>query len=184
MKVSNPTVSARWQEAAAIQEKAKSKLSTWDKDLRTMYAKFQENAKKTAGSGNSKRGVGVNAKDDQAAIAKKRRQEQYKRELRNCRTKEEVEAVRRRWQMMFAAEISAIKSANMPSAQKEQAVEAARQRYEEKEEVYREFQKSANFHSLPDKEDEKEKKQGKRSDDATQSILEAQAEAQNQEFEA
>ncbi|MCL2075790.1 MAG: hypothetical protein FWH15_05025 [Betaproteobacteria bacterium] len=117
------------------------------KQLNAMLPKPQAKAGKTAG--------GSDAKAQEAA----QRRKQYERELRACRTKEEVEAVRRRWLQMTLSEMGAINSSNLSTAAKQAALEEARMRSDEREEIYLEFQKSARFQILPDEEDKKKQKQ-------------------------
>jgi hypothetical protein len=85
---------------------------------------------------------------------------QFEREVRACRTKEEVAAVRMRWHQMIATELQSIDQSNMDSSQKMEARMSAAMMLAAVEDAHREFQQSAAFQRLPD-DDNDEKKRAK-----------------------
>jgi len=113
--------------------------------------------------------------EERAKVEKEQRRRQCERELRACRTKKDVEAVRARWRMMFMTEIKAIERANLPPDEKAAKLEEARERYAEKEEVAMEFMGSEDYQKLPNEEKEEEKRKNALRD-LTRSVLEGQAE--------
>ncbi|MCL2021990.1 MAG: hypothetical protein FWG81_07870 [Betaproteobacteria bacterium] len=78
----------------------------------------------------------------------------YEREIRACRSKKEVEAVRMRWQQMYLAELKAIERSQMSFEEKKMAKEAAQMRYAAREDTHLEFRNSPAYQKLPDEEDE------------------------------
>ncbi|MCL2022597.1 MAG: hypothetical protein FWG81_11225 [Betaproteobacteria bacterium] len=170
MKMENLSVLWRGMQTTRAMEKS----APLAKQLNAMLVKPQAQARKTSGDSllamlarpqtQARKTAGANS----AEVAQKRRQ--YEQELRACRTKEEVEAVRRRWLHMAMAEMSAINSSNLSTAAKQAALEKIRLRLEEQEEVCQEFKKTARFHTLPDKEDDKKQN----------NVREAMLEEQNQ----
>ena len=113
------------------------------------------------------------AEADRNRIEKERRQKQYERELRACRTKKDVEALRARWRTQMMAEMSAIGKSNMSADQKAEAMAKAAEKLAEKEEVAAEFMASSAYHTLPD-EAKKEEQHKKASRDTTQSVQDKQ----------
>ncbi|MDR0578438.1 MAG: hypothetical protein LBI87_13135 [Candidatus Accumulibacter sp.] len=92
---------------------------------------------------------------DAARAAESRKQ--YERELRACRTKQEVEAVKLRWRQTLATEMQAIDQSGMSADLKASARLSVAKRLDAVEAADREFQQSAAFLSLPDDDGRKDR---------------------------
>jgi hypothetical protein len=76
----------------------------------------------------------------------------YKKELRRCRSKDDVEKLRRRRVETFAAEAAAIaKNPNIPQEKKQEYIDFISMRAAAAEEEHTEYRKSAEYRMLPDK---------------------------------
>jgi len=90
----------------------------------------------------------------QEALRIEQGRRRYEQEIRSCRSKQEVEAVRERWQQMFMTELRAIDRSRMTVAEKKAARDFANMRHAAREDSHLRFQRSADYQALPDKEEE------------------------------
>ncbi|MCL2075565.1 MAG: hypothetical protein FWH15_03845 [Betaproteobacteria bacterium] len=85
---------------------------------------------------------------------------QYEREIRACRSRKEVEAVRARWQQMHLTEIRAIERSNMSFEEKKLAKEASQIRFAAREDAHLKFLDSPAYMRLPDEEEDENSARG------------------------
>jgi hypothetical protein len=95
----------------------------------------------------------VNSPDlyDQAARIEQER-ENYKQELRRCRSKRDVEELRRRRALLYAAEANAVaNNPNIPREKKQEYLDYIGMRVAAAEDEYTEFSETAEYKTLPEK---------------------------------
>lgn len=86
-------------------------------------------------------------------IAKER--EEYQKQLKKCRSKEEVQQLHARKTQMFATEAKAISNANMPEGEKLAKLEELNMRAMAIGDEYTAYVKSERYQRLPDKTEDK-----------------------------
>jgi len=190
MKLGNPIVSGFRPETLTANKKGGVSSYTLAKQIRQETATaLQEQGKKLAEQIHKSvlsKPKGESGKAAEAAerakVEKEQRRRQYERELRACRTKKDVEAVKARWRSMYMAEMGAINKSNLPPDEKTAKLKEAAERYAEKEEVATEFMGSADYKKLPDEEKEEEKRK-KAIHDLTKSLLDKEATKQSAKVE-
>ncbi len=80
--------------------------------------------------------------------------EQYKKELENCRSKEDVEKLNMRKTQEFATQAKSIIGSSLPRAKKLELLDYLNMRTASIQKVHMEFTNSSKYYSLPDKREE------------------------------
>lgn len=90
------------------------------------------------------------------AVQIKQEREQYRKELEQCQSKEDVQKVRERKFMQFSAEVSAIQHSSMSKADKMAAMEFIAMRMTNVENEMQSFMATSRYQRLPEKRKEKD----------------------------
>jgi hypothetical protein len=137
-------------------------------DLERMYEDQQRSAKLAAIDSKLITGKRLSKKEmsflkehapflyEKAAMAERERVE-YEREIRNARSKEEVDKINQRKMQQFKVEARAVKSSNMPLADKKEAIKFIQMRMSAVMDSHMVFVQSKEYMALPDSEDDEKR---------------------------
>lgn len=137
------------------------------KRIREQRPKADINAKLKAGADLTEDEIEYLKKNDPEAYREyeeiKREKENYKKQLKNCKTKEDVERLKMNKMGQFMAEVKNVsQNANIPKARKLQLMEKILKKTMAIQEVHIKFTQTSQYQSLPTEEEEQEKEAKKK----------------------